>query len=230
MYKTTIFLVVFISLSIVTVGANILWDRGSKKSGSPVDSQNQLALDSLSDPRWPAYTGPSEEGKKKVKSGDERERKSLYSNHSADHDAESDRSLGSKWDSKEGFDVEATQDYIAALMARPDQNKRGGGIDSSSRGRGIGGRSGGGGGSSGSDGRVPEAYGVADGEKQDIPDWVTSYSPFGDEKPGDLPDELGTSYLMPFDLGNPVPEPATMILFGAGLASLVGYRLRRKDS
>jgi hypothetical protein len=26
----------------------------------------------------------------------------------------------------------------------------------------------------------------------------------------------------------PVPEPATMILFGAGLAGLVGVRLRRK--
>ena len=245
MYKTTVFIVVFISLSIATVGARLLWDSGSKRSGDPIDLQNHLALDSLTNSRRPVYHGPFDEGQtnvrpgvEKVWVGNELKRSHFYSTHSVYNDVEFGTYLGSKLNSNmsQSFDVDATQEYIASFMDRPSMNRSSRGSSSSRHGGGSASNRSGSGSGGGSVGKsvpgylndpVPEID-VADGGNPEIPDWV--YPPVSTENLGDFPADSRKNPFRPINSFTPVPEPATMLLFGAGLASLVGYRLRRKKS
>lgn len=254
MYKITVFIIVFISLSIVTVGARLIWDSGSKKSARAIDLQNDIALDSLTNSRWPVYHGSIDEGQTNVRPGGGKvyggnglQPSHFYSPHSGHNGFEFDTHFGSRSNSNSSqfFDVDATQEYVASLedLASMDRSRHdvsssrlGGGSASTRSGGGgsVGGGSGSGSGS-GDNGLpgysrdpVPEIEDVANGENPEIPDWV--YPPVSDEILGAFPIDSPKGHFIPVDSVSPVPEPATILLFGAGLASLVGFRLRRKKA
>jgi hypothetical protein len=260
MYKIIVFIVVFVSLSIVTVGANLIWNGDSETSGARIGLGNGSVLDLLTTdtelpPELPIYNklsggrqpnvGPVE--KIQVGPAVKIHRSTFPSAHSEYNYVEFDTHLGpgSNSNMSQLFDVDATQEYIASFLSRPRMNRSGGiGTNGSGGGSAVGtnGSGGGsGGGTNGGGGNGIEGYlndpvdeiDVADGGNPVIaaviPDF---YPPVGGENPGDFPDDLGKNLLSPRPVNSaaPVPEPATMLLFGAGLASLVGYRLRRRKS
>lgn len=245
MYKIAVFILVIISLSIVTVGASLIWDRGFKRSGPPVDLQNDIALDSFTNIRPPAYNAPFDEGQKdlgqgveKVVIGNEIPRSRFSSVHTISNDVEFDPSPSSEsiFYRPQSEDVDATQEHIASSRKPPSVNSTSRGSSPSRRGgRGSGGSgpsrattSGGGPSPAITSGGDPNLPIISDGDPP-LP-IISGIYPPGHEPLDHFPGPPIRDNFGPSSSPAPVPEPATMLLFGAGLAGLAGYRLRRKKS